>query len=226
MATLTKPLIANLPCDDGEPMDTPWHRAAMELLISVVVWLYRGRSDYFVGGNMFVYYSAEQVRKQSYKGPDFFFVWGVEGAKQRDYWAVWDEDGRYPNVIIELLSPSTAKQDLTTKKDLYEKTFRTPEYYCYNPKTQKLRGWRLSGLEYQEIEANKKGWLWCEQLGLWLGLWEGRYQNERGVFPRFYNKAGRLVPTEAEALAAELARLKGEKKKTQHRKNGPKNGQR
>ncbi|NJN05102.1 MAG: phytase, partial [Rhodobacteraceae bacterium] len=64
------------------------------LLISVVVWLFRGRTDYFVGGNMFLYYSAEQVRNQSYKGPDFFFVRDVDGTKKRDYWAVWDEDGR------------------------------------------------------------------------------------------------------------------------------------
>ena len=49
----------------------------------------------------------------------------------------------YPDVIIELLSPTTAKEDRTTKKRIYEQTFHTSEYYLYDPDTQQLEGWRL-----------------------------------------------------------------------------------
>ena len=58
---------------DGEPLKVPG-TAAINLLIDVVVWLFRGRNDYFVGGNMFVYFGKQQARQRYYRGPDFFFV--------------------------------------------------------------------------------------------------------------------------------------------------------
>jgi Uma2 family endonuclease len=207
---------------DSEPLDSPWHRAAINLLIEVVLWLFRGRQDYFVGGNMFVYYSRTQPRRRKNRGPDFFFVKDVDGTRERLYWWVYEEDNRLPDVIIELLSPTTAKEDRTTKKALYEKTFRTPEYYCFDPDTGKLDGWRLVGKRYEPIVANEQGWLWCEELGVWVGLWEGRYQNLNGTWPRFFDAQHRLLQTETEAehqraeaerrrvkkLKAELGRLR------------------
>jgi hypothetical protein len=102
-------------------------------------------------------------------------------------------------MILELLSPSTAKGDRTTKKDIYERTFHTPEYFCYDPATHDLEGWRLAaGARYQPIVANEHGWLWCEQLQLWLGTWQGTYLALEGVWPRFYDQEGRLVPNHFE----------------------------
>src|ERR1700686_2945773 len=64
---------------DSMPMDTPWHRSAINLLIESTQYRFRDRSDYFVGGNMFIYYSARQARTWVFRGPDFFFVKGVDG---------------------------------------------------------------------------------------------------------------------------------------------------
>jgi Uma2 family endonuclease len=205
-----------LPETDGEPLESPWHLAAIVLLMDLVRSHLRGRDDFFVGGNMFLYYSDEQVRNRDYKGPDFFFVDGVDGKRPRGSWVVWLEDGRYPDLIMELLSKTTAKHDRTTKKKLYERTFHTPEYFCYDPNRHKLEGWRLNGQgRYQTIKPNKHGWLWSEQLELWLGTWEGQYLEQEGTWPRLYRKDGSLVPTRAEAgeqradrAEAELARLK------------------
>ena len=61
-----------LPTEDGEPLESPWHRAQINLLIECVHAHLRDRDDYFVGGNMFLYYSAQQARRRDYKGPDFF----------------------------------------------------------------------------------------------------------------------------------------------------------
>lgn len=194
---------------DGEPLESSWHRAAMNLLIEVVSWLFRDRSDFYVGGNLFIYYSREQARTLEYRGPDFFYVARVPRLPQRPYWAVWQEGGRYPDVIIELLSPTTAHEDRTTKKDLYEQTFRTPDYYCYDPDTHELEGWRLNKRgRYRALKPNERGWLWCEELQLWLGTWNGKYLEEEGTWLRFYDRQGRLVPIRAEAAEAELARVK------------------
>ena len=184
----------NLPETDGEPLESPWHLAAIALLIDLVHCWFHGRTDYFVGGNLFVYYSWDESKKQDYKGPDFMFVKGVNGARERKYWASWDEGGKYPDVLMELLSPTTALADRTTKKTIYEQTFRTPEYFIYDPATRILEGWRLNGtLAYVAINPNDKGWLWSEQLGLWLGLWEGEHMGLKNTWPRFYDPDGQLV---------------------------------
>jgi Uma2 family endonuclease len=189
----------NLVETDGEPLETPWHRAEINLLIDSVSCHRRGLKNFYVGGNMFIYYSRRQSRERNYRGPDFFFVQGVDGTRERQYWWVFEEDGKYPDVIIELLSSSTAEIDRTVKKDLYEQTFRTPEYFCYDPDTQKLEGWRLnSELRYHALTPNERGWLWSEQLGLWIGSAEGIYLQQRAVWLRFFTPEGKLVLTEAE----------------------------
>ena len=205
---------SNLIFDDGEPLETHRHRLAMNLLIDSVEVTLSHREDYFVGGNMFVYYSRDQAMNRDFRGPDCFVVLGVPGDRERRGWVVWEEEGRYPNIIVELMSPSTARVDLTQKKDLYEGTFRTPEYFVYDPfKPESLRGWRLnSDNGYQELEPNENGWLWCSQLQHWLGLWSGRIHRERAVWLRFYTPQGELVqlPREVERQRAEAERQRAE----------------
>lgn len=184
---------------DGEPLETAWHRDEINLLIEQVRYHYRDRRDYFVGGNMFIYFNLEQARKRDFRGPDFFFVEGVRYDPLRPYYVVWEEGGKYPDAIIELLSPSTEQVDRTTKKAVYERTFRTPNYFCYDPETHKLEGWRLVGNKYQPLQPDAQGRLWCEELQLWLGNWTGDYQGRSEVWLRFYDANGQVVPLFAEA---------------------------
>src|SRR5207248_1628430 len=151
--------VPNVPLveSDGEPLESHWHVLQISLLIEVLTYWFRDRSDFYVGGNMLIYFSEEQARNRDYRGPDFFFVDGVPRLPMRRYWAVWQEGGRYPDVIIELLSPTTATEDRTTKKALYERTFRTQEYFCYDPQTEQLEGWRLGPRRrYRGISPNDR----------------------------------------------------------------------
>jgi Uma2 family endonuclease len=72
------------------------------------------RQDGYVGGNMFIYFSQAQIKTQDFKGPDFFAVIGVP-KRERKSWVVWQEE-KTPDVVIELLSPSTAQYNKTEKK--------------------------------------------------------------------------------------------------------------
>jgi Uma2 family endonuclease len=195
----------NLPEEDGVSLESDWHRLEMTLLIELVGLYHKGRDDYFVGGNMFIYFDSNQVRNRHFRGPDFFFVQESQLYPLRKYWAIWDEGGKYPDVIIELSSPSTADEDHGVKKKTYEKTFRTREYFIYDPDEQQLQGWRLSGPKntYAAIGPNENGWLWCEELGLWLGHWQGKYQQKPGIFLRFFNKDGSMIATAEEMAEAE-----------------------
>jgi Uma2 family endonuclease len=119
--------------DDGEPLESNRHRIAMNILIRSLQQAWADRNDYFTGGNMFIYYSSTQVRNRDFRGPDFFAVLNVDGNNSRLGWVVWEENGRYPDVIVELMSPSTAAIDKGIKKNLYEQTFHTSDYFVYDP---------------------------------------------------------------------------------------------
>ncbi len=196
---------------DDEPLESDWHRLQMNLLIELVHQLWKGRTDFFCGGNMFIYYSIEQAEsvrqgRPLYKGPDFFVVKDVDGTKMRKYWVVWEEGGRYPNLILELISPKTAYKDRHDNMELYAETFGTREYFWYDPDKDELKGFRLQGSRYQPIEPNERGWLWSEELGAWLGRWQGSILGRNTTWIRLYDSEGRLVPTIAEEAERERQR--------------------
>jgi len=187
--------------DDGEPLESNRHRIAINVLIRSLQQAYLDRNDFFTSGNMFIYYSSEQARNRDFRGPDFFAVLNVDGTTERQGWVVWEEGGRYPDVIVELMSPSTASMDTGTKKDIYERIFRTPDYFVFNPfDPNSLQGWHLdASQQYQPLVPNEQGWLWCQTLGLWVGTWQGSIDRETAVWLRFYDQEGNLVPLPEEA---------------------------
>ncbi|MDB9524534.1 Uma2 family endonuclease [Oscillatoria sp. CS-180] len=209
--------------DDGEPLESNRHRIAMNVLIRSTqqMFLERGQTDTFVGGNMFVYYSRNQAMNRDFRGPDFFAALGVESDRERKGWVVWEEQGRYPDVIVELLSPSTAATDKGVKKDLYETVFKTREYFVFDPfDADSLQGWRLDlSHGYQPLLPNEQGWLWCETLELWLGTWEGAINREpmtgRCHWLRLYDREGKLAPLPEESAQqqAEQEKQRAEQEK-------------
>ena len=195
--------------DDGEPLESNRHRIAMNTLIRSLQQAWGDRNDFFTGGNMFIYYSSTQARNRDFRGPDFFAVLDIDGSYPRQGWVVWEEDGRYPDVIVELMSESTAEADTGTKKDIYERNFRTPDYFVFDPfDPNSFQGWHLDANQrYQPLVPNEQGWLWCQTLGFWLGTWDGTIDREPAVWLRFYDETGNLVllPEEAAQQQAQVA---------------------
>jgi Uma2 family endonuclease len=212
----------DLPYDDGEPLETHRHRLAMNTLINSVEQALIDRQDFFAGGNMFIYYSSAQARNQDFRGPDFFVVLDVDGNSDRKSWIVWEEGGRYPDVIVELMSASTAKIDVGPKKEIYRRVFKTSDYFVFDPyNPNSFQGWHLNGnLEYQPLVTNEKGWLWCQSLGLWLGTWQGIINRHEAIWLRFYTSEGELIPLLEEAavqkaIEAEQKAIEAEQKVTE-----------
>ncbi len=61
--------------DDGAEMESNRHRIAMTVLIRSLEQGLANRNDFFVGGNMFIYYSAKQIRNQDFRGRIFSLCW-------------------------------------------------------------------------------------------------------------------------------------------------------
>jgi Uma2 family endonuclease len=187
---------------DEPPLETDLHRLQMTLLIQCLEWLWRDNNDFYASGNVTVYYSPRQLKSEHFRGPDFFVVLGTE-RKPRKSWVVWEEDGKYPNVIVELLSDSTAKTDKGLKKQIYQDIFRIPEYFWFDPHNLEFAGFVLLAGKYQPMEANSQGWLWSQQLDLFLGVDQHKL--------RFFTAEGELVPTPEEVAKQQFARAEQER---------------
>lgn len=75
---------------------------------------------------------------------------------------------------MEILSSSTATVDKGFKKQVYQDTFRTPDYFWFDSVTMELQGFHLVDGKYQEIQLTTDGRLWSQQLELYLGVYEGK----------------------------------------------------
>lgn len=103
---------------------------------------------------------------------------------------------------MEILSSSTAAVDKGLKKQVYQDTFRTPDYFCFHPVTMEFQGFHLVDGKYQEIQPTTYGHLWSQQLKLYLGVYEGKL--------RFFTAGNELILSseqiaEQESLRAQQA---------------------
>lgn len=191
---------------DEPPLETDLHRNQIDLLIRLLQYWWQDRQDFYISGNLTVYYNTQQLKSRDFRGPDVFVVLGAEKRDRRS-WAIWDEGGKYPNLVIELLSSSTAKVDKGAKKTLYQDVWRLPEYYWFHPDTLEFAGFCLGNGGYEPIAPTEAGRLPSQQLGLQLGI------HERQL--RWFTAEGELIPLpeEAERQKAEQERQKAEQER-------------
>ncbi len=183
---------------DEPEMESSLHYMQLLLLVTCLEWAWQERDNFFIGANLTIYFSRQQLKNRDFRGPDFFLVKNTTRSP-RNSWVVWEEDGRYPDLIIELLSDSTAQVDRTLKRDLYGERFHTPEYFYFSPDTLEFAGFRLDINQYVPIAPNPQGCLWSETLGFFLGI------HKRQL--RYFSLEGMLVPTPQEAAQAEILKV-------------------
>ncbi len=87
--------------------------------------------------------------KQNILQPDILFIKNENLNKIQD-------KGLFgaPDIIIEILSPSTSHLDLDEKKLVYEK-YSVPEYFIVEPKSKSVFTFFLKNAEYEEQETTE-----------------------------------------------------------------------
>ncbi|MFN4257707.1 MAG: Uma2 family endonuclease [Gemmataceae bacterium] len=182
------------PTSDSKPMaETDLHRKLMLDLITTLERYYADDPMVYVSGNLLIFYEEGNPRR--HLSPDVFVVKGVPKRERLNY-LVWEE-GKGPDVVIELTSSSTRRVDTHHKHQLYRDVLRVPEYFLFDPYGDYLRpaliGYRLRGGDYVPIkEAQRR--LPSKVLGLHL--------EQRGLHLRLYDpKTQQLLPTMLEKLA-------------------------
>lgn len=191
------PTELDLPDSDGMPLDNERQGVQMRLLTDPAKLYFEHRADMYVGSNMFVYFSPDQQTTHDFRGPDVFVV--TETVKrERRSWVSWQE-GKGPDVVIEILSESTQRTDRTVKKHIYATRLRAPVYVWYDPFTGERAGFILHGTEYLPIDPDAHDRLPLDVLGLTLVRWHGIAEDIEATWLRWATPDGVLLPTREEA---------------------------
>ncbi len=194
------------PESDGKPMaETDTHaNLLMNLRLSLDNY-FRDDSNVYVSGNLLVYYVEGNPSKCV--APDVFVVRGAQKGQRRIY-KLWEESV-VPQIVIELTSRKTWKEDLQIKWRLYEE-LGVQEYFIFDPEydylDDPLVGYKLENGKYVELEI-KDGRAKSEVLGLEL-------VNTGETLRLFDPNSNQFLPTPQEAqervseLEATLARYR------------------
>ena len=142
MSTLFSRVEMDYPESDGQPMgETDWHIDAIIRLRDMLRLRYRGKKVY-VGSDLLVYYVEGEPRR--FVVPDVFVVLDCE-PKDRRTFKVWEEK-RTPDIVFEITSRSTAREDEVFKPKFYEQ-IGVKELFLFDPTgdylVPQLQGFRL-----------------------------------------------------------------------------------
>ncbi len=122
---------SSFPESDGEPMaETIENMTQMIDLMFALRGLLaaQGHTRVAVGGNQFLYYNPHNGRE--HVSPDVYVALDVPPG-DRPTWKTWEE-GKCPDIVFEITSPSTQNEDVGPKRDLYAR-LGAREYYIYDP---------------------------------------------------------------------------------------------
>lgn len=194
------------PTSDGKPMaETDLHRNEMMDAIQTLDDHFSDRPMVYVSGNLLLYYEEGNPRK--HVSPDLLVALGIPRRPLRLYYQVWKE-GKSPDLVLEITSKTTKREDERTKLPLYRDVLKIAEYFQFDPTADYLKpplqGHRLVDGEYIAIEP-VDGRLPSQVLGLHL--------ERDGDHLRFFDPAsGRWLLTrleqriEAERIAEDQRR--------------------
>jgi len=183
------------PESDGEPMaETGLHAQLMIDLRFALNRHFRDDPEVYIGINMLMYWvKGDNTRS---KAPDVFAAFGVPKEPPRPTWKTWEE-GKAPDVIFEISSLKTWREDIYEKWRIYER-IGVREYFIFDPQyeymPEPLMAWKLVDKQYVSQPVND-GVYYSDLLRLELV--------DTGETLRLRDpQSGQFLPTEEEEIAA------------------------
>ncbi len=238
MALKTAILPYKLQLEDGEPLRLPYDPPPIPdamLQNPSIIYAYESlilyasrREGVFFDTNTFVYYDKRDRNRRV--APDLYVALGVdeERIRERNGYLVWEVD-KPPDFVMEVASPTTARNDLTAKRALYA-DLGVGENWLLDPTGGELYGEPLIGEilvdgVYRRLptRTTSEGDVWIHSPTLGVALcWAGGrlriYDPETGEFlrdhleseeDRLQERRGRLE-AEAEMQVERRGRLEAE----------------
>jgi Uma2 family endonuclease len=223
----TAPAAVVYPESDGKPLgETLVHIKQILHLFGALMAYFAGAPRVFVAADLFLYYVEGDPRRRV--APDVMVVRGIE-KRDRDVYLLWQE-GKAPDVVFEITSAGTRRQDTVHKRTLYEQ-LGVQEYFLFDPKAEYLRppfqAYHLVDGQYEPLPGGgchshvlgldlrlRDGWLrlWDAARNEWLPTIEEAIDARQAaeVDLRAAEAARQDAEARAEALQAELAQLRAQ----------------
>ncbi len=130
-----------------------WHGVAVRLATTALDNFFRDREDVLVAMELTVYY--ERGNNNVWLRPDLQVVFGVGRDRNYSTYKVWEE-GKGPDFVLEVVSPSTAERDATHKALRYLQ-MGVREYWRLDPKgslmAAPLEGYASTGRRFKRVKA-------------------------------------------------------------------------
>lgn len=203
------------PESDGKPMgETDLHIILITELFNTLKTHFNNAPDVKVIADMMFYY--EEGNPQKCISPDVMVIKGI-GKHLRRVYKLWDE--KIPDVIFEISSRKTWREDIQKKYTLYQ-SLGVKEYYIFDPEykylAEPLLAHHLKDGKFKPVKV-KKGRIFSPSLNLEIV--------DTGETLRLYNPEAKefllnneeleqklsATEREVEELKAELAKLKKQK---------------
>ena len=130
-----------------------WHGVAVRLATEALDYHFRDRDDVLVAMELAVYYKRGD--DHAWLQPDVQVVFGVGRGRNRSTYKVWEE-GKAPDFVLEVASPSTVENDALHKAREYA-AIGVREYWRLDPEGSlmgaPLEGYRAKWGRYDKVDS-------------------------------------------------------------------------
>ena len=199
---------------DDDMGESSVHIKLLANLLSILKLYFKNRQDVFLSGNMNLYFEKGNSRR--WFAPDLLVAFGVPNVERSSYLLFREQV--FPQVIIEIASEKTWRNDIDEKLRTYEK-YGAEEYYVLDPEAAYLSAplivYRRQGDALVEVETIENR-IFSPRLDLEI-VWS---QNDFRLFNRKTNEylrnldesedARQNAENEIERLKAEIERLRAQ----------------
>ncbi len=132
------------------------------------------------------------------KAPDFVYVRSVNplptGEIRRSYTP--NLEGDMPTLVMEFISETEGSEYSINpyfpygKWYFYERILQVPVYVISHPKTGELDVYRLTERKYDRQLPDEHNLYWIDEIGLFLGLWQGKKAEMTAGWLRWWDRQG------------------------------------
>jgi hypothetical protein len=158
------------------------------------------------------------------KAPDWVYVPSTQalpaGKIRRSYTP--QLEGDIPAIVMEFISETEGSEYSINphypygKWYFYERILQVPIYAIFHPKTGELDVYRLDGDKYDRLLPNDDNLYWLEEIGLFLGTWQGKKAEMTANWLRWWDSYGTLLLWGSERLEQERQLIEHERQLTEH----------
>ncbi len=141
---------------DDDMGESALHHKLLSVFFFLLEAHFSANSDIAIAANMNLYY--EEGNPYKYYTPDLMIAFGAE-KRDREVYKLWEEKV-FPQVVFEIASERTWKNDIGEKSEFYAQ-FGTEEYYLLDPEREflplPLMAYRRQEgkLRYVQLESNR-----------------------------------------------------------------------